>query len=256
MAFRPGFKIDSTTATAAFCWKAFNYFVDEEDFIAEEIKYIFREIYGWFLARNLIRGAPPEFHRYNGKLNLLSVAKEHFAVPETICGWGNKIKLAKFSTEQIVAKSLTSGLTSTNRVLFTTEVQFSKLDVRYPWYLQEKIDAKSDVTIFVCGQRLFPFERDRLQLKGLDWRNQDDIFSTEQKWHPFPLSTQQNKSVQAFLSGIGVDWGRLNFMWTGSKLIFLEYNANGHSLFSSITIISLNYWMPLSTAPQREAENV
>jgi hypothetical protein len=122
-------------------------------------------------------------------------------------------------------------LTSTNRALFTTEVQFSKLDVRYPWYLQEKVDAKSDVTIFVCGQKLFPFERDRSQLKGLDWRNQDDIFSTEQKWHPFELSTQQNKSVRAFLSGIGVDWGRLDFMWTGSELVFLEYNANGQFVF-------------------------
>jgi hypothetical protein len=240
VAFRPscwsienptGFKIDSTTATAALWWKAFNYFVDQEDFIAEEVKYIFREIYGWFLARNLTRGTPPEFHRYNGKINLLRAAKAHFAVPETICGWGNKIQLAKFSTEQIVAKSLTSGLTSTNRALFTTEVQFSKLDVRYPWYLQERIDAKSDVTIFVCGQRLFPFERDRSQLKGLDWRNQDDFFSSEQLWHPFALSKQQIKSVRAFLSDIGVDWGRLDFMWTGSKLIFLEYNANGQFVF-------------------------
>jgi hypothetical protein len=240
VAFRPsswsienpiGFKIDSTTATAAFWWKAFNYFVDEEDFIAEEVKYIFREIYGWFLAQNLIRGTPPEFHRYNGKLNLLDVAKTYFTVPDTICGWGNKIKLAKFSTEQIVAKSLTSGLTSTNRALFTTEVRFPKLDIRYPWYLQEKIHAKSDVTIFICGERLFPFERDRSQLKGLDWRNQDDIFSSEQKWHPFALSKRQAKGVRAFLSDIGVDWGRLDFMWTGSELIFLEYNANGQFVF-------------------------
>jgi hypothetical protein len=226
-----GFKIDSKAATAAFWWKAFNYFVDEENFIAEEVKYIFREIYGWFLARNLTRGTPPEFHRYNGKLNLLGAATAHFPIPETICGWGNRIRSAKFPTQGIVAKSLTSGLTSTNRALFTTEVQFSKLDVRYPWYLQEKVGAKSDVTIFVCGQKLFPFERDRSQLKGLDWRNQDDIFSSEQKWHPFALSAQQNQSVRAFLSEIGVDWGRLDFMWTGSKLIFLEYNANGQFVF-------------------------
>jgi hypothetical protein len=226
-----GFRIDSTTATAAFWWKAFNYFVDEEDYIAEEVKYIFREIYGWFWARNRLRGTPPEFHRYKGKLNLLQTAKAHFVVPETVCGWGGVIKSTKIPKNNVVAKSLTSGLTTTNKALFTTEVQTSKLDTRYPWFLQRRIDAKSDVTIFVCGNKLFSFERDRSDLEGLDWRNQDDLFSCEQKWKPFTLSEQQKKGVAAFLSAIGVDWGRLDFMWTGVELIFLEYNANGQFVF-------------------------
>jgi hypothetical protein len=122
---------------------------------------------------------------------------------------------------------LTSGLTTTNKALFTTQIDFSKLDPRYPWYLQEKVDAKSDVTIVVCGKRLFAFERDRSGLKGLDWRNQEDIFNLEQKWKPFSLTTKHSKAVSAFLHQIAVDWGRLDFLWTGSNLVFLEYNANG-----------------------------
>jgi hypothetical protein len=215
-----GLKIDSSTATAAFWWKAFNYFVDEENYIAEEVKYIFREIYTWFVARRMVKGTNPEFHRYNGKLNLLTKAKAVFDVPETICGWGNKLKLQKIRGDGVVAKSLTSGVTTTNKALFTTEVQFSRLDVRYPWYLQERIDAKSDVTVFICGKKLFAFERDRSNLKGLDWRNQADVFSVDQKWQPFTLTKQQAENVAAFVSSIGVDWGRLDFMWTGSKLIF------------------------------------
>jgi hypothetical protein len=226
-----GFRIDSATATAAFWWKAFNYFVDEENYVAEEVKYIFREIYGWFLWRNQVKGTSPEFHRYQGTLNLLQIAKEHFAVPKTVCGWGKAIKSTKLSKSAIVAKSLTSGLTTTNKALFTTEIQTSKLYTRYPWYLQERIDAKSDITVFVCGNKLFSFEKDRSELKGLDWRNQDDVFSSEQKWQPFSLSKQQKKSVTSFLSAIGVDWGRLDFMWTGTELIFLEYNANGQFVF-------------------------
>jgi hypothetical protein len=152
-------------------------------------------------------------------------------VPETICGWGSAIKSTKISHNGIVAKSLTSGLTTTNKALFTTEITTSKLDIRYPWFLQRKIEAKSDVTIFVCGNKLFSFERDRSDLVGLDWRNQDDIFLCDQKWQPFALSEQQKKSVEEFLSTIGVDWGRLDFMWTGAELIFLEYNANGQFVF-------------------------
>jgi hypothetical protein len=226
-----GLKIDNTTASAAFWWKAFNFFIDEDDYVSEEVKYIFREIYGWFIARNLVKGTNPEFHRYRGKLNLLNAAKPYFDVPETLCGWGSKLKSKRIFKNGVVAKSLTSGLTTTNKALFTTEVQPSKLDVRYPWYLQERIIAKSDVTVFVCGKKLFAFERDRSDLKGLDWRNQEDVLSLEQKWQPFSLTKKQEESTRAFLSAISVDWGRLDFMWTGSKLLFLEYNANGQFAF-------------------------
>ena len=205
-----GLKITNSTATAAFWWKAFNFFVEEEDYVAEEVKYIFREIYGWFLARSLTKGNSPEFHRFNGKIQILNAASAYFEIPKTICGWGDAIKSRTWSRKGLVAKSLTSGLTTTNKALFTTEVDSSKLDHRYPWYLQEKVDAESDVTIFVCGKRLFAFERNRSGLKGLDWRNQEDMFSLEQKWTPFSLSKAQSDAVAAFLLKLGVDWGRLD----------------------------------------------
>jgi hypothetical protein len=179
-----GLTITNETATAAFWWKAFNYFVDDESFIAEEVKYIFREIYGWFLARSLTKGTNPEFHRFKGKIQTLEVASAYFEIPKTVCGWGTAIGSATRSKKQIVAKSLTSGLTTTNKALFTTEVDWAKLDPRYPWYLQEKIDADTDLTVVVCGEKLFAFERDRSELKGLDWRNQEDVFNLEQKWKP------------------------------------------------------------------------
>jgi hypothetical protein len=226
-----GLRISNSEAAAAFWWKAFNFFVEEEDFIAAEVKYIFREIYGWFVVRSSIKGTNPEFHRFNGKIQILNAASTYFEIPKTICGWGHAIKSERQPENGIVAKSLSSGLTTTNKALFTTEVSFSKLDVRYPWYLQEKISAKSDLTVFVCGETLFAFERDRSELKGLDWRNQEDIFSLEQKWKPFSLTRTQREAVSAFLRQIGVNWGRLDFLWTGSKLVFLEYNANGQFLF-------------------------
>ena len=57
------------------------------------------------------------------------------------------------------------------------------------------------------------------------------MFSLEQKWTPFPLTKEQSDAVAAFLLKLEVDWGRLDFMWTGSKLVFLEYNANGQFVF-------------------------
>jgi len=222
-----GLKITNTTATAAFWWKAFNYFVDDENFIAEEVKYIFREIYGWFLARSLTKGTNPEFHRFKGKIQILNVASAYFEIPKTICGWGNAIRSEARSKEGIVAKSLTSGLTTTNKALFTTEVDWARLDPRFPWYLQAKVDADADLTVVVCGKKLLAFERDRSALKGLDWRNQEDVFNLEQKWKPFSLTKPQREAVLAFIHQIAIDWGRIDFLRTGSRLVFLEYNANG-----------------------------
>jgi hypothetical protein len=226
-----GLRVTNLTATSAFWWKAFNYFIDGEDYVAEEVKYTFREIYGSFSARSLIKGNSPDFHRLKGKLQILKLASAYFDVPTTFCGWGNAIKTAKRPENGVVAKSLASGLTVTNKALFTTEVAFSKLDPRYPWYLQEKIDADSDLTIFVCGETHFAFERDRSGLNGLDWRNQEDIFDLEQQWKPFSLTKKQSDAVSAFLLEMKVDWGRLDFLRKGSKLLFLEYNANGQFLF-------------------------
>ena len=223
-----GLCIDNTTASAVFWWKAFNYFAETDKYVAEEVKYIFRELYAWFLDRERIRGTNPEYHRYNGKITLLHKASKYFKIPETVCGWGDHFKPPE---KAIVAKSLSSGLITTDKALFTTEVQASKLDLRFPWYTQEKIDAVSDVTVFICGIKLFAFQRDRSDLKGLDWRNQSDIFDLHQKWVPFDLNKAQKKDIEMFITTIGVDWGRIDFLWTGVELIFLEYNANGQFIF-------------------------
>jgi len=227
-----GLKIDNYSATHAFWWKAFSYFIDGEEYVAEEVKYVFREIYGTLSSRGLIKGNSPDFHRQYGKIQILQIADKHFIIPDTMCGWGNVIKQNNtFSQRSIVAKSLASGLTTTNKALFTSEVKLSTLDVRYPWYLQEKINAKSDVTAFVCGDKIFCFERDRSNLEGLDWRNQKNIFLEDQNWLPFELTKRQEQNIREFITQLKVDWGRLDFLWTGSDLMFLEFNANGQFVF-------------------------
>lgn len=222
-----GLSINNSTASAAFWWKAFNYFIKDEEYISEEVKYIFREIYGWFLSRGLTKGTSPDFHRFRGKLNLLQTAGAFFTIPESACGWGWSLSKALPNSNATVAKSLSSGLTTTNKALFTTEVNLSKLDYRYPWFLQERIDAISDVTVFICGDKLFSFERIRTGMKGLDWRNQDDVFDIEQKWNPIVLSKNDLNNTKNFTKEIDVDWGRIDFLKRGNELIFLEYNANG-----------------------------
>lgn len=238
--FRPNFweiknpagrTISSDTVSSAFWWKAFSYFLtDQEAFIVEEVKYIFREIYHHSRLRGLTKGVPHDYHNHMGKMNILSIASRYFAIPQTLATF----KLGgidKLGTLPVVAKSFTSGLTTTNKALFTTAVEIKTLHPNFPWYLQEQIDSPADVTIFVCGQDLFAFERTRRNLKGLDWRAEQTFDVDAEEWKPIILSHDECASTWALCNDLGVDWGRMDLMRRDDELVFLEYNANGQWVF-------------------------
>jgi len=227
-----GHSIDSNGVTSCFWWKAFNfYLMDQEKFVVEEVKYIFRELYHWCRLKGIAKGNPHDFHNHMGKMNILSIASKHFRTPRTLTsiGLGGVQSLGEMP---IVAKSFTSGLTVTNKALMTTAVIKESLHPEFPWFLQELLSSKADITIFVCGNSYFAYSRDRSQLKGLDWRAEqsfEDIAVKE--WFRFDLSAQLQKSVEGFCTDLDVDWGRLDLMEVNGEMVFLEFNANGQWVF-------------------------
>jgi hypothetical protein len=226
-----GHSISSETVSSAFWWKAFNYYIlDQESFIAEEVKYIFREIYHHCRLMGIAKGVPHDYHNHMGKMNVLSIASRHFAVPQTLATF-RLAGVDKFGTLPVVAKSFTSGLTTTNKALFTTSVETKALHPDFPWYLQERIESLADVTIFVCGQDLYAFERNRTNLKGLDWRAEQTFDVESEEWQPITLTHDECTSTWALCKDLGVDWGRMDLMRRDNKLVFLEYNANGQWVF-------------------------
>lgn len=226
-----GHRINSNTVTSALWWKPFNfYLVDEEPFIVEEVKYIFRELYHWCRLKGLAKGNSPDFHHRMGKMNILNIASRYFKTPNTLItlGLAGTYHLAN---NAIVAKSLTSGLTTTNKALFTTAVEVDTLHPDFPWFLQEKIVSDADITIFLCGNKQFAFSRSRANLKGLDWRKEINFDVNQKEWFLFELTDAQSQSVQAFAHALEVDWGRLDLMRFDDELVFLEFNANGQWVF-------------------------
>lgn len=226
-----GHTINSDTVTSAFWWKAFNFYIlDKEDFIVEEVKYVFREIYHWCRLKKLTKGNAHDFHNHLGKMNILTIASKYFTIPQTLA----TLKLGGIETlknKEIVAKSFTSGLISTNKTLMTTAVKSETLHPDYLWYLQEKIESNADVTIFVCGNKQYAYKRDRKNLKGLDWRAEQVFDTTTKEWFRFELNAQQTTAVKKFCDELKVDWGRLDLMERDNDLVFLEYNANGQWVF-------------------------
>ena len=227
-----GHSIDSNLVTSAFWWKAFNFYImDQEEFIVEEVKYIFRELYHWCRIRGLTKGNPHDFHNSMGKLNILKLASKYFSIPETLISF--KLGgLQNLKSNNIVAKSLTSGLTTTNKVLFTTAIQKEILHPDFPWFLQERINSNADLTAFICGDQFFCYEKDRSKLVGLDWRSEQSFDINTKEWFRFHPSESLLRALKGFCAEINADWGRIDLMRTvDGDDIFLEFNANGQWVF-------------------------
>lgn len=223
--------ISSKNITRCIWWKAFNFELENQDnFVVEEVKYIFRELYAWCRLRKLTKGNPYDFHNSLGKINLLDLATKYFITPETLISF-QCAGVKSLKNPPIVAKSLSSALTNNKASLLTTEVDISRLDPKFPWYLQEKIKSDFDITVFVCGIKLFAYEKTRKNLKGLDWRGEQNFDPNIREWIKFDLTANEKKAIKEFCQDIKVDWGRLDFMRIPNGLLFLEYNANGQWLF-------------------------
>lgn len=226
-----GHSIDSNSVTSCFWWKAFNfYLMNHEKFIVEEVKYIFREIYHWCRLRGLNKGNPHDFHNHLGKMNILSIASKYLKTPKTLTSFGLG-GVSGLGEIQVVAKSFTSGLTATNKSLMTTAVKIETLHPDYPWYLQELIPSKADITVFICGNKQFAYSRDRSNLKGLDWRTEQDFSGDTKEWIRFELNQNHADAISHLCSDLGVNWGRFDLMESEDELVFLEFNANGQWVF-------------------------
>lgn len=226
-----GHTISSETVTSCLWWKAFQQPLKNQDnYVVEEIKYIFRELYSWCKLKKITKGNPHDFHNRLGKNSILHIARDFFKTPQTLITL-NCAGIDVFNQTTVVAKSLSSAQTDTKASLLTSEVDITKLDPKYPWYLQEKLVSDFDVTVFVCDERLFAYERSRKNLKGLDWRGEQSFDPDSKEWIKMNLSKSEHDSIFQFCKEIDVKWGRLDFMKVDDELIFLEFNANGQWLF-------------------------
>ena len=226
-----GHSIDSNSVTSCFWWKAFNfYLMDQEKFVVEEVKYIFRELYHWCRLNGINKGNPHDIHNHMGKMNILSVASNHFQIPKTLATF-RLGGIDKLGSTPLVAKAFSSGVTTTNKCLMTTAVSKEALHPEYPWYLQELVKSDADVTILVCGKTLKAYSRDRKNLKGLDWRSEQDFKKSTKEWYLFELEKEDEIAVRGLSAEMNVEWGRLDLMKSDNGLIFLEFNANGQWVF-------------------------
>ena len=224
--------ISSEVATSVLWWKAFAASPDSYDkYLNEESKYFFREIYSWFRDHGTIKGNSIDFHNTYGKMRISKKASRYFSVPDSLITYqlANESDVKK---QNRIVKSLSSVLVAEGKALFTSDVSNRELNPNFPWYIQEKIEAKSDLTFFVVGRKIFGFERSRENLKGLDWRSDQSLDGSIEEWFPYQISEKFEKNLLLLNDELEIEWGRYDFMLTtADEIKFLEFNANGQWVF-------------------------
>jgi hypothetical protein len=200
--------------------------------VKEEVKYVLRDLYGWFCFRGMAKGNSPYLHHTLAKVNILSIAKEFFSIPSSVFSIG-LTDLGPVAQRPLITKSLSSEASDEKKVLLATEVPGAdSLDPSFPWFLQSRVDSEWDVTVFQCGNRIFPFKRSRKGMKGIDWRSNQDFTGQTEEWLPFELKSLDREKLLALSDRLGVDFGRYDFMMSlDEELVFLEFNANGQWVF-------------------------
>jgi hypothetical protein len=119
-----------------------------------------------------------------------------------------------------------------NLALFTTDVSDKLLDPKFPWFIQEKVEAIADLTFFIVGKNIFGFSRDRKNLKGLDWRSEQSFDINNDEWQHIPITDEISNKISSLNNDLQVDWGRYDFMLdTNNQFVFLEFNPNGQWVF-------------------------
>ncbi len=190
-----------------------------ENWCRKEVEALWNDVYFDYAARGRACLVHPGNGKW-GKLRQLWLARRYFQVPEWRAFHGRTCPPLPGA---IISKALTQTPIGAGKLFFTKEVSPGQLDPGYPWFIQSKVEAQTDVTVAYVRGDLFAFELDRKSFDGVDCRA--DL--SNQNWIPTALSTKEAVSIRGFMEATGYSFGRLDFLRENGKLVFLELNPNG-----------------------------
>ena len=199
--------------------KPFNNDLEIDRYIDAELKYIYREIYNYFSTQNKNILVVPNIERYIGKIVQMTIAKKYFIVPNWSVELNNNL-----SDGICVAKSLSTEVTSNNKIIYTTKITKENLDIKFPWFLQDLIDAELDITVVYIDGKSFAYELMRKK-DLIDWRK--EINKEKQQWKIHEISIEFENTIIAYMNHLSLKFGRLDFLFNSGIYYFLEVNPNG-----------------------------
>lgn len=193
-----------------------------ENWRREETEELFSDFFRECQSRGLTSLVRSKNDRY-GKLRQMLAAKKFFHVAPWHFFHGKLPDALKRG--RWVVKSLTATPLGRNMAFFVKEVDPGKLDLSYPWFVQEKIDGEEEVTVVFVEGRTYAAHASRASFGGEDSRKA--LFENPVSWPKCNLSRDEEEAIRGFMDATGHGFGRFDFIRKGGELWFLELNPNG-----------------------------
>ena len=190
-----------------------------ENWCREEVNRLWQDIFYDMAAKSRAALVFPVKSKWYKHTQML-LAKKYFIVPDwrIIRGFIPK----DVRSGEWVMKSLTQTPIGDGKLFLVKKADTTKLDPYYPWFLQRRIDAQSDVTVLYAAGKMFAFELSRSNFAGDDVR-----VDTVSKWEKIELTQKEQTAIENFMRETGFEFGRFDFLKKDGELIFLEMNPNG-----------------------------
>lgn len=116
-----------------------------------------------------------------------------------------------------------------SKFIYVQPVKIEELADGWPWYLQEQVNARYDLTVAYIGGETFGMSLERSSFDGMDWRK---FVGTEvdNHWQHCAVPSSLHDSISSYMKELGIDYGRLDFLSndpTFQDVVFLEVNPHG-----------------------------
>jgi hypothetical protein len=170
--------------------------------------------------------------RQISKFNMAAIAEKYFFVPK----WAFSTKPTNSGLRNAVLKNLCGLPFKESKVpeesssfVFVQPVELDELADGWPWYLQEKVEAKLDLTVAYIGGKTFGLKLNRGTFEGMDWRKYIGT-EVDANWELVAIPPDLHNKIDAYMKELKLDYGRLDFLADDDSLknvTFLEVNPHG-----------------------------
>ncbi len=198
---------------------------DAERYAEEEVWMALSDMLNIFWAQGKVVLNQPLATMRSGKMHQMRVAAKYFDVTPFRFILGDE-KYLRPGVESVV-KSFTFRY-SDGIGLYAKKIREEDLDVSYPWFVTDYVDALEDVTVAFVRDQLFAFSLDREPFLAdtIDWRKAPSTHA-HRGWKPVSLPAELEKGIVDFSAEIGIHYARFDFLKRGSDYTFLEANYSG-----------------------------
>jgi len=193
--------------------------IQDAKWVRSTLNYIVYCIERWAIQHSCLKLWTPYECLYPKSFQM-DIAKKYFSVPPYNIHWGFLME-----SKDVIVKSLIARPFDNKGFLFAKVRDVNSLSPKYPWLTQEVADGNRDATVLYINGKIHTFQFAEERNKLTDWRVTQG--TDKNRWVAWNADLNFKNKVRAYMTELGLKFGRLDFIIGGEAPQFLEVNPCG-----------------------------